>query len=68
MSCDVIPSSLTDGLSSDLQEALPDMAPVTISVLNLVDLAGSERLSQAASDDVDKEKIRQKEVRRSDRK
>ena len=43
--------------------APPDMAPVTISVLNLVDLAGSERLSQAASEDAEKEKLRQKEVR-----
>ena len=39
------------------------LAPVTISVINLVDLAGSERLSQAASEDVDREKLRQKEVR-----
>ena len=28
-----------------------------------MDLAGSERLSQAASEDVDREKLRQKEVR-----
>ena len=38
------------------------LGPVTISVINLVDLAGSERLSQAASEDVDREKLRQKEV------
>jgi hypothetical protein len=41
----------------------PTSEAVTISVLNLVDLAGSERLSQAALEDADREKIRQKEVK-----
>lgn len=40
------------------------LAPVTLSVLNFVDLAGSERQAQAASEDVDQERLRQKEVRR----
>jgi hypothetical protein len=39
------------------------MAPVTMSVLNFVDLAGSERMSQAATEDTEKERLRQKEVR-----
>lgn len=49
----------TDDMSSDLDIT---EAPVTMSVINFVDLAGSERLSQAANDDADKEKLRQKEV------
>ncbi|GAX76977.1 hypothetical protein CEUSTIGMA_g4424.t1 [Chlamydomonas eustigma] len=40
----------------------PATSSVTISVLNLVDLAGSERLSQAALEDADREKLRQKEA------
>lgn len=39
------------------------LAPVTVSTINFVDLAGSERLSQASTDDAEKEKLRQKEVR-----
>ncbi len=35
-----------------------------MSTINFVDLAGSERLTQASmTDDADKEKLRQKEVR-----
>jgi hypothetical protein len=40
------------------------LAPV-LSAINFVDLAGSERLSQAGvTDDADRERLRQKEVRR----
>lgn len=43
-------------------DSLKSMAPV-LSTINFVDLAGSERLSQASmTDDMDREKMRQKEV------
>lgn len=50
-----------DASPLDALDAL-SAAPVTVSVMCFVDLAGSERLSQAANDDVDREKVRQKEA------
>ena len=55
---------MDDDLSSTGGGGGGDFAPVTISTINFVDLAGSERLSQAGNDDnMEKEKLRQKEVR-----
>ncbi len=41
---------------------LGDLNPPCTSTVNFVDLAGSERMSQVANEDVDVERVRQKEV------
>lgn len=60
-------SAMSDGEESVTGGLGASLAPVTVSIINFVDLAGSERLSQVATDDVDKEKIRQKEVCHAER-